>query len=401
MNKLNELVFKFDGEEVEPEVTEKFGLRNFSRNLRFSYSRNAEVIDFVGFIIIDEAMLVVLPKNYRNIKLTKLDIELLFDVLWREQSRNPQKYIGPIKEFESSYPFHAFHSIYRYYQRYGLYQENETITSPGYNGKISWRDTLRKSSSIINKGNLLYLPLFIQKTKDKQVFLSECMSFAIEYTLRTYPYFVKGKKPGGRHSNFDFWKNQEYIIARLKKIHSEMFKDIHKRLVLDLIQFYSKIPQGGKVSIIHYNFELVWESMVEKYLNDYFLGVDNEGLLFSNTRTADMYKFTKEKFYVDMANPNHRLEPDHYFLDERVQLIFDSKYYSSINNLDHKQIVYQSILKTKAKETFNALLLPTSGAHKSKVHFNLKDEYLTATEKRIKIFEYYLNMKMVMENYVE
>ena len=130
MVKMNEPVFKIDGELIETELIEKFKLRNFSRNLRFSYAKNAEVINFVGFVIQDGEMLVALPKHYtQNVSsLNRSDIELLFGVLWKDQSRNLQKYVGPVKEFDSSFPFQAFYSIYHFFQHYGLYQEIETIT---------------------------------------------------------------------------------------------------------------------------------------------------------------------------------------------------------------------------------------------------------------------------------
>ncbi|WP_339181051.1 hypothetical protein [Oceanobacillus sp. FSL W7-1293] len=404
MKRIDNLVFQIDGEVIDPKIIEKFNLRGFSRNLRFSYKLNAEVINFVGFIIKNKEMLVVLPKHYagKGDLLDYSDVKLLFQILLKEQSKNVNKYIGSIKEFESSFPFKAFYSIYNYYQMYGLYKEDEKVIKPGYNGKISWKDTIRHSNNVISNGNLIYIPFFVQETKNRQVYLSECMAFAINYTLRTYPYFVKGTILKGQFSNFDFLGNRKHVIDNLKKIYSDMFSDKNKRLVKDLIDFYSNLPQGGNIKIVHYNFELVWESMVEKYLNDYFNDLGESGLQFEYKRYENQTNhFTKKKFRVDEAHPNHRLEPDHYLYTNNIQYIFDAKYYSHINELNYKQVAYHALLKKKAKRTYSALLLPTSGENRSRIHFELAKEFYTTPEGSIEIFEHYLNIKEVMENYLD
>ncbi|KAB8126058.1 LlaJI family restriction endonuclease [Gracilibacillus oryzae] len=403
MFQMNDPIFRIDGELIESHLIDKFNLRNFSRNLRFSYKKNSEVVNFVGFVIKDSDILVVLPKRYSNKEiLNRSDIELLFAVLLTDQIRNPQKYTGPVKEFDSSFPFHAFYSIYSYFKQYGLYKESEKITISGYSGKISWKDTIKKSANIISEGNLIYLPLYVQETEDKHVFLSNCMAFAISFTLRTFPYFVQGKEPVEKFNHFDFWNNRAYVVNRLKKIHTEVFKDTHKRLVKDLIDFFSNCPEGGSISIKHYNFELVWESMVEEFLNGFFTGVNETGLHFSQKRHVNTpYKFNKAKYNVDKVHSQNRLEPDHYYLNNEVQFIFDAKYYFEVKGLNHKQVAYQTLLKKMATKTHNALILPTDTENRTSIHFDLKEEYYDNEEDRVKIFEYYLNMKGVMENYVK
>ena len=85
----HKLFFRLDGEEIEPELIEKFNLRKDSRNIRYSYSKKCEVLNFVGFIIQDNMLLISLPKHYTYrdnlVNMTETDIYLLFNVLLRDQ----------------------------------------------------------------------------------------------------------------------------------------------------------------------------------------------------------------------------------------------------------------------------------------------------------------------------
>ncbi|MFK4942932.1 hypothetical protein ACI1TU_02300 [Lactococcus garvieae] len=394
--------FQIDGQPIDNKIIEEFNLREYSRNLRFSRSLNSEVLDFVGFVINDNSTLISLPKHYVSKldqdTLGEADINLLFQVWITDQIRNADNYTGPVKDFKTTFPFKAFYSIQQYYHQYGIYKETQTIAKPNYSGKISWKDTMRKAANIISSNNLVFLPLFSKETQDKQVFLSECMAFAISYTLKRFPYFVKGQFPKGQFQNFDFWSNHDYVVGRLKRIYSEVFKDIHKKLVKDLIEFYSNIPEGGEIIIKHYNFELVWEAIVEKYLNDNFSNTDSDrGLVFGENKAIE---FKKERFYVDKNSSKNRIEPDHYYQGDTEQYIFDAKYYTQVSTLNYKQVAYQSFLKKNQIVTSNALILPTDKDDKSKVHFELKRDFFSREEDAVKIWEYYLNMKIAMENFI-
>lgn len=393
--------FEIDGEEVSNQIIEKYLLKNNTRNLRFSYKTNSDVINFVGFDISNEETLVSFPKHYIDTEnknsLDQEDMSLLFKVLMLDQVKNVENYIGSVKEFESNFPFNSYYGIYKYFQQYGLYQESHSVIKKGYTGKIYWRETIRKANSFINEKNIIYLPLFIKETKNKQVFISECMSFAINYTLKRFPTFVTGKAPKCNYGTFDFLSNKESIVARLKKVHSELFKDIHKKLVYDLIEFFRGIPNGGSIIIKHYNFELAWESIVQEYLNNYFVKIEENGLIFSKEKLERLNSFKKEKFNVDKVHYNHRLEPDHYLKSNNNQYIFDAKYYTSINTLNYKQLGYHAILRSKASKTYSALILPTSKSNLFNVkHFELKDEYYSEPNDNIIIWECYLNMKYAM-----
>lgn len=399
--------FRLDGEQIESELIEKFNLKSDSRNLRYSSDKKCEVLNFVGFILQDDMMLICLPKHYTEIEdlvnMNEIDIYRLFNVLLINQSKNTKDYVGIIDGYESNFPFKSFFSIYKYYTKYGLYQETRVVSKPGFSGKIDWKDTMQKSIPIISENKLVYLPVYSKEFKKEHVFLSQCMSYAIGYTLKNYSMFVNGDFPIRDFNNLNFFSNHEYVLSKLKKIYSEIFKDIDKQLVRDLIDFFSFLPEGGNIKIQHYKFNDVWESMVEKYLNNFLVEVRDEGLEFSNSKLNAKFNFKKAKFFVDKAH-SKSIEPDHYFNDGNQQLIFDSKYYSEVKGLDYKQVAYHTILKKKANQTYSALILPTSNKNSdlpTPVHFELEESFYDDNNDKIKIWEYYLNMVEAMDNYIK
>ena len=180
--------FRLDGEQIESELIEKFNLKSDSRNLRYSSDKKCEVLNFVGFILQDDMMLICLPKHYTEIEdlvnMNEIDIYRLFNVLLINQSKNTKDYVGIIDGYESNFPFKSFFSIYKYYTKYGLYQETRVVSKPGFSGKIDWKDTMQKSIPIISENKLVYLPVYSKEFKKEHVFLSQCMSYAIGYTLK-------------------------------------------------------------------------------------------------------------------------------------------------------------------------------------------------------------------------
>lgn len=70
---------------------------------------------------------------------------------------------------------------------------------------------------------------------------------------------------------------------QIKQYH---FKDIHLRLIEDLIVYFKNQNHGNKhLEIKIYSFHLIWEDMIKDYLNKYFSKIndDNEEIIFENT----------------------------------------------------------------------------------------------------------------------
>src|SRR5699024_7924951 len=173
---------------------------------KYIKSEGKEVFDFVGFILNDKETLAVFPKYFyseHNLSVVNQtentkndDIKLLFDVMIKymnKESSNAQanSHFGFKPEFISDYPFASFFEVYKYFQQYGIYHEELTEIKPNVNGKIAWKQTIQKSNVIVNNGNLLFSPLYKKRKRAYNVFLSECMAFVINHTIRSFPLFIK------------------------------------------------------------------------------------------------------------------------------------------------------------------------------------------------------------------
>lgn len=381
-----------------------------------------EVYDFVGFILNDKNILSIFPKHYfleseiSDFNLKKLDkeadIKLLFEVILKyinaeKTSTNASKYIGNNIDYVSDYPFAAFFGIYNYYRRYGIYQENEINIKPGTYGKVSWKDTIQKSQKLISGGNIIFSPLYVKNKNKQHVFLSDCMAFIIDYTIEKFPYFLSFPRTKHKKSKFDYLANLDFVIKQLYAIKPLLFKDIHRELIDNIINFfeeYSKSSNGGAIHIKINYFNKIWERMVEKYLNDFFVGVDevNDKLLFDKRITKSLVTFNRKTFCIDDSPHKYKIEPDHYGVSDNIQYIFDSKYYYNVSNLNYKQFSYNELLSPIigcGSKTYSALILPGNES-KSSLHLSLNSAFVGGKTSCTKIIEQYLDIKEIMINYV-
>ncbi|WNW01868.1 hypothetical protein RRF68_00210 [Tenacibaculum sp. HL-MS23] len=409
-----------DGSSVNKSAKNKFGLIQ-GLDTRFKHKRlDSEVYDFVGLVCQQEQTLVVFPKHYYSEEtLTGLlnddtyvlsDIILLFEVIQKYlTNQNPKalKYAGNRLEFESEFPFASFFSIYTYFQQFGIYTERITKTKIGYKGKISWKDTIRKSAKIYSGQNLLHFPYYIKENKSKQVFISDCMAFAIDYTLNRFSFLFSIPKTNHKKSTFDFFENSEYVVKHLQAMKNEVFKDVNRKLIYDLIEFYSDLAEhrrGGDIHIKIKYFNLVWEDMVGHYLNNHFVNVDDENkMLFDISNFNSKVTFSKKSFNVDKSNNQYKIEPDHYFIDSEHQYIFDAKYFDSLASLNYKQYSYHEMLKNKIEDnkTISALLLPSEYDNSTEIHFILSDEYKQEEAQSTTIISQRLRTREVMTTYLK
>ena len=413
------LVYGQDSHCVDSFIENKF---TFSEgDIKYIKRERKKVFDFVGFITSSNETLAVFPKHYflpeeidmlnRNPSLDTYNADLLFKVIStyiREDTLRTvkaEKYIGDQKEYESDYPFSAFFEVYDYYKKYGLYYEEETTVTPRQKGKISWKDTIRRSNILISGGNIIFSPLYSKTKNRKSDFISECMIFVINHTLQTFPFFLSMKSITGKSSKFDFIANKEYVLKQLYKFQNYAFKDIHKKLISSLIRFFEELQQkkhGGDVYVKITFFDKIWERMIEKYLNDFFVGIDNEcgGIVFNESQISSAVHFSEKTFVIDDSHNGFKIRPDHYGRADGKQYIFDSKYYYELSELNYKQFAYDVLLQSlnNEDETYNVLILP--GEPHCSSHLMLKPEFQNSSMRNHRIVEQYINIKKVMEHYV-
>lgn len=149
-----------------------------------------EMLNFAGAVIDGNNTFVSFPKHFESNDATvKKDIQLLFSTIMKHYQENQNLYFDKTANLKTNYPFNAFFDIYNYYTKFGIYHEEIVETRRGYNGNVSWKDTIKNSSKVVSEKGILFLPLRIKKVKRKQVLISECMAYAIDYTLQHFSFF--------------------------------------------------------------------------------------------------------------------------------------------------------------------------------------------------------------------
>lgn len=413
-----QIVFGQDGDEINGEI-KKFNLSDGDK--RYSKEFKNYILDFVGFVIEKEKILAVFPKHFfndddnfekQNKKQVEENVKMLFKVISKYNLENKSKsvadkYIGYKDNFESDYPFESFFKIYEYYKKYGIYKEEEVSLSKDTSGKISWKDTIQKANTIASNGNLIFLPIYTKKKSNKNAFLSECMTFVINYTIRNFSYFIQLPPVREKECKIDFLTNREYTLRQLYQYNNTVFKDYQKELINALINFFEKYDRNASGGAIHFKinyFHVIWESMVNKYLNDCFIKVDKENykLVFDYKKRKNTKKFKKETFNIDKSIHKFIMQPDHYYSDENAIYVFDSKYYKNITDLNYKQFSYTILLGNSElgnnKNLYSALLLP--GKSRNGLHLKLDLPYCQLNQGCNYIIEQFLSVRLLMKNYL-
>lgn len=277
------------------------------KDIRFIDDKGSDigVINFCGIVIDNDNIFVSYPKLYSTANsIHEKNIEILFQTIMKHFQNNQNLYLNKTINLRTNYPFNYFYNIYDYYKRYGLYHEEIRIVQEGYSGTVSWKETIKRSSKIVNKQGLIFLPLQIKKQTRKHVFISECMVFAINYTLNKFNLFLNMKQIDGHSLNMMFIDNKEYIIRELHSLKKEIFKDIQRKLIDDLINFFSSLPEGGYFELKHYTFSTVWEHMISTYLNCNFDHYDsqNHRIMFELNSHKNLFKKSNFKPKKQMKN---------------------------------------------------------------------------------------------------
>lgn len=409
-----------DGEVADKNIINLFGLG--TGELRHSDKLAADLFDIVGFVYKDDKLLVVFPKHYyEKVDLDRFnqnhagltyDIKLLYNVIKKygeTESTNAKarSYLGAKDGYSSDYPFKPFYEVYDYFQRYGIYKEKEVRIVEGASGKVSWKDTIRKSKKIISGGNLIFSPFYTYKKNYNDVFLTECMAFIVDYTIDFFSDFLTMKKTGVKYS-FDFLNHIDYVIKQLNTCQSKMFKDTQKHLLQSMTDFFEQLKgktKGGRIHVRIRYFNLIWECMISKYLNRHFAGIDlsNGSVVFDEMLYGSIVTFAKKRFTdIDASHHNFYIDIDHMAYVNHVLYIFDSKYYSNITELNYKQLAYNEMLRYHypgVAEIHNILILP--GEDRAELHFSYAPGYAGNRTIGTKIIEQFIAIKKVMEDYIQ
>ncbi len=370
--------------------------------------RTETILKFVGFVTNDEDdLLVVFPKHYKVVD-AENDARTVFDCISKHMQKRPEMYIGNDGEekYISNYPFAAFFEIYDYFVNYGLYFKDETFIKPNTGGRLNWKETISKSEKFIFGDDIVMFPLYYRRSYHFSNFITDCMIFAIDYTIQKFGVFIDAN-PTGRDFPEFLLEEKEYVVNVLTQLRQQTFKDNEQQLIDNLILFFSEINVGGVYYLKHYSFKSIWEDMVTNYLCKFYKEVDtSHAIVFDKVSPSGLH-FEKKSFHTNGAKPAQYISPDHYCEDTSIQLIFDAKYYTYIGKMNYKQIAYMFMLRemkdpitgcARFMNTYSALILP-SDTRTTKIHFQIDPLYGNSGD--LIITEEYVDIREVMQYFGE
>lgn len=410
MSDLNIVAIK-EGQVISDDIIKDFhlDLHDVNGNMNFE-----KICSFCGVVRRENSILISFPKNYIDLNefncLTIAEkikhIRLLLKVIVEYEINPDYSKFRKKNEVNTFFSFGSFFNVYNFFQKYGLYTNKKSTLRNGYSGKVSWKYTMKKSPKVISGGNLIFVPFVMEKDINDEDFITNCMVFVINYTVKLFGDLIDlpdNSTIASRGIDMSLENNRRAVIVKLETMRINMFKDIDKELVANLIIFFRGVNSNyhNVSDVKYYYFNNIWEKAVEKYLNNHFVTVDKDKLIFNNI--GKNYKFSKPvlKNY-NSSHPNDTLQPDHYYYDrdKDIQYIFDSKYYNKINNLNHKQFVYHVLLSNRAKKTYDALILPSETSTRTEIHLNLASDYWFNESEKIKILLTHLNTQDVLKNFI-
>ena len=412
-----------DGQPItknKEDLIKKYGLSR--RDIFYSYNNETYISNFVGIVQRGNNILVSIPKHFKNInsfinaeRKEKInDIRLIMDCI-RESTFDLQySTFDETKDIDTNFPLNAYFNIYRYFSKYGLYHEEYSEIKQNNGSKISWKSTLKRSMKLIVDGNLIFTPLFYKKVRNNETIVTECMISIINYTTSTLGDFFTlpdNTMIANRGINSAIFGN-ETIIFKLEEILSKTFKDINKKLIRNIITYLKGVNsiKEESLDIKYYNFANIWETAVNKYLNDHFEKIDvNDHIVF--TKEGSHKRFIKKPIYYNSVTKysNWYLEPDHFLIDKdnRIVYLFDSKYYTKLLDINHKQFMYHILYQNKYSDyrLYDSLLLPSEKDTATEEYVDIKKDLLpqgiiSQGQQPIKIYLTKLNTIDVLKNYV-
>lgn len=343
------------------------------------------------------------PKHYKVEDDEHNQISCMKQILYI-LSKSKSSYGSFDKGLKGEFPIKAYLEILMHYKKYGLYLSSEQYYENGYTGNIDWNRTVNKSNKIIQKNGVIFFPFTIKGTRDKSVFVSECMNYVLSDASR-YKKFINIIMIYKNINKNNIFSNLRYVLNELKKIKNLYFKDIEKRLINSLIEYIEwKSTTRDNVRLITLKFENYWEVMINKYLNDSFCGIEEDQIIWGENKQNKFskpemeYVESKEKILQHRGRRPYMIQYDHIFIDDdnRKIVLFDSKYFNEeVNQLNYKQLFYQYNLKQKYPEflIYNGLLLPTEKNYYIKIHVDRTDL------DGVKIVEHYINLNSVLDHY--
>lgn len=360
-------------------------------------------ISFVGVVIKADRVLFSFPKHY-DVPVFESEQQSCIKQILYILSKSKATYGSFEKGLKGEFPLQAYFGVLGYYKKYGLYLSNENYLINGYEGNIDWNKTINQSNRVIQKGGIIFFPFVIKTSRDKSVFISECMNYVLNDASK-YREFISSILPYESINDNKALNNFKYVIAQLKQLRNVYFKDIEKKLINSLIEYFDwKSKAKDSVRLLTLRFENYWEVMINEYLNDKFVDIKDDKIIWGKSGNTKFHK--PEMEYVESKSIRmnakkrvlYQIQYDHISINDEAKqiVIFDSKYFNDeVSQLNYKQLFYHYNLLQQYPDynINNGLLLPTAFGYYTKVHVDRSDL------DGIKIIEHYINLNEVLNHY--
>ncbi|MGQ7327204.1 hypothetical protein ACTGUP_08955 [Streptococcus suis] len=415
------LILIQDGEMVPSEFINEKKLSRLTTRIG-----NNNYISFVGIVLNHSDVIISVPKHFY----LKNDLENNISSLTKNQILSDTQFlIEIIVKGESSYkgseeknfPIDSYLKIQNYYKKFGLYSKQNKTEYTGDFGKINWKKTIQKSSKIIQKNGIVFYPFQLEKKIHVNNFISECMEYVLGFTYEHFSPFLNFITPYRYQHRNPIFNNYKYCKNELQRIKAKYFKDIEKSLIDSLINFFAWLSKREEqLTIATQNFELYWEALVDIWLNKNFNSVSSSGKINSGVNFGGSFSFKNELLKVEdkhllkiQNRVGFSLQFDHYRLDEKQVLLFDSKYTKEdqMPGFNYKQAFYYYFLNTMFpdKTIINGLILPTASVYTHSIHIDRETKVIYDTSgfnfwvvdtrfiDGLKIIEHKINLRDAIE----
>ncbi|MBY8908261.1 hypothetical protein K6L05_00490 [Salinicoccus roseus] len=412
----------------EGEILSKDFLRTYKGDIGKYFVKNYKddtlvnlKVDFVGFLIQkNEYSIVSFPKNYyvSNDTVTKEDLNILLKIL-----ENSNKLLSGSSDNlteHTNFPYRAYKNVLLYYMNFGLYVEHEKKFNKNVNNKLNWQATMKYSNKIITKeANLIFLPFYSDENIKNLNLITESMIYVLnDGYLNFGKYFNQGEYL--QNHNFGrIFGDIERVIAELNRLKFSTFKNSSRKLIDSLILYLRwRGQKGNDIIFATQNFNLYWEFIVEKYLNNFFVFDEfNKKIKFEEHEERESFNKIEHNIEVDnRQSRGFKVIFDHLCVDNenKKAFLFDSKYYNRITGLDYKQFSYYfslldylyreyeidgSSVSYNEYDIYNGLIIP-SEEYREVIHLDTRNERQHEFLRSAFIVEFYLPIKDILKWYL-
>jgi hypothetical protein len=318
--------------------------------------------DFIGYKITNEGVEIYKPTLLRfspfELSLKK-DIVSFLKTLSIGYTKDEIYYNAlKLNSNLTSWPIDSYIWILKDYLENGVFFAYEKEYNHNSGGKINWKRSFRKNP-IINKGNIIYSDLIIEKNKHKIQDISEIHKYCVMISndiigwLFDYNIYIEN----------DFHYLPMVMIDIINKELNNTFDDKKKLRFQHLIMI---IESQSRTK----NYQKFGGFGVNNYYYIYEKMIDNIFGNITNNLRREFYPNTYWILTDEKIKFNNPLIPDSIYIDNDIIYIIDAKMYQFAINYNklylpgsqsiQKQITYGDYIQNKypTKKVFNIFILP-------------------------------------------